>query len=70
MSNDATPHRWFTGWRAREVQAVDDPADMGTAFGLDLSLNEIPHEPPAAASAAERQPGWVQRLTGRPKPTA
>ena len=68
MSNDATPHRWFSGWRTREAPIFDDPADMGTAFGLDLSMNEIAHEPAAAAATDEQQPGWVQRLTGRTKP--
>ena len=69
MSNDAIPHRWFSGWRTQQTPALDDPADMGTAFGLDLSLSELPHES-VAAEQAERQPGWVQRLTGRPKPAA
>ena len=68
MSNDATPRRWFSGWRTREAPDVDDPADMGTAFGLDLSLNELPHEAAAAAGADGQSPGWMQRLTGRHKP--
>ena len=68
MSNDANPHRWFTGWRTREAPVVDDPADMGTAFGLDLSLNELPHEAGAVAAGDGPSPGWMQRLTGRHKP--
>ena len=70
MSNEATPARWFSGWRVREAPVFDDPADMGTAFGLDLSLTEIHHEPAATAVPPGRQPGWVRRLTRRPKPDA
>jgi hypothetical protein len=45
-----------------------DPADLGTAFGLDLSLNEIAHEPPATVGPALSRPGWVGRLILRRKP--
>jgi hypothetical protein len=69
MSNEATPSRWFSGWRMRETPVIDDPADMGTAFGLDMSFNEASHESKSAAPGADEQPGWVQRLTGRPKST-
>jgi hypothetical protein len=47
-----------------------DPADLGTAFGLDLSLNEIVHEPPVSVAPAWRKPGWVGRLSLRRKPAA
>lgn len=67
MSNQALPPRWFSGWRTRETPVVEDPADMGTAFGLDMSFGEVAPEPIAAAPSAEQPPGWVQRLTGRPK---
>ncbi len=70
MSNEPTPPRWFSGWRTRQAPDYDDPADMGTAFGLDLSLSEIPHEPVAATAAPGLEPGWVRRLTGRSKPAA
>lgn len=59
----ATPTRWFTGWRCA-VRVAQDPADLGTAFGLDMSL-----DPDWAASSAAtpvaRFPGWMQRLTAR-----
>lgn len=64
MSKAVTPQRWFTGWRASPPTLDLDPADLGTAFGLDLSLNEMRHEPPAALPAA-RQPGWMSRLAAR-----
>jgi hypothetical protein len=67
MGNKETPHRWFNGWRSPPRPQEDDPADMGTAFGLDLSLSE-----PAAlpATPAERRPGWVQRLAERRRGTS
>jgi hypothetical protein len=58
----ASPQRWFSGWRSTARSAQDDPADLGTAFGLDMSMIETPPEPPPAA---ERRPGWVRRLTLR-----
>ena len=70
MSKAATPNRWFTGWRASPQPVEMDPADFGTAFGLDLSLNEIAHEPPATVAPAFRRPGWMGRLTMRRKPSA
>ena len=64
MNKAVTSRRWFAGWRSAERPAQDDPADLGTAFGLDLSLNELSHEPPAPA----RRQGWMQRLADRRKP--
>ena len=59
----ANPNRWFTGWRSAE-RVPQDPADLGTAFGLDMSLDPDWAASPAAAPVA-RPPGWVQRLTAR-----
>jgi hypothetical protein len=69
MTKAAPTQRWFSGWRAAARPAQVDPADLGTAFGLDLSLNEIVHEP-AMAEPVERRAGWVQRLARRRKPSA
>lgn len=69
MTKATTPNRWFPGWRAPEAAVEVDAADLGTAFGLDLSLAELRHEPPPTVRAA-RQPGWVQRLASRRKPRA
>ncbi len=62
MNKPAAPNRWFSGLRAVARPAQDDPADYGTAFGLDLSLNELVHEP---APMPKRPPGWMQRLAAR-----
>jgi hypothetical protein len=67
MSKAVTPQRWFAAWRQPVRPGPIDPADLGTAFGLDQSLSELPHEALATA-AVERRPGWVRRLTGRRKP--
>lgn len=61
MSKAAPSTRWFSGWRAPAAPPASDPADYGTAFGLDLSLNE----PPAAAGAKQPRRGWMQRLVAR-----
>ena len=69
MTKAVTPHRWFHGWRASEPVVEHDPADLGTAFGLELSMHEFVHEP-AAAPPAPRQPSWVRRLSSRRKLSA
>jgi hypothetical protein len=69
MKKAAPVQRWFAAWRATERPVQDDPADLGTAFGLDMSLNELIHEPPLPAPSA-RGAGWMQRLAGRGKPSA
>ena len=68
MDKHGAPQRWFSGWRASAAPtADDDPADLGTAFGLDLSLNEL-HDLPAPTAPVERRAGWMRRLAaGRHK---
>ncbi len=68
MNKPAHPHRWFTGWRAAPRPVEDDPADLGTAFGLDLSMLPPAAEPPPEATRPAQ--GWVQRMTARRKPAA
>lgn len=64
MKKAAVPtKRWFAAWRARPVAAPElDPADCGTAFGLDLSFP--PDEPPARAAAPAPR-GWRERWAQR-----
>lgn len=57
--------RWFSGWRSAPRAQETDPADMGTAFGLDLSLNMLLSETPPVPAA--RVPSWVSRLSLRRK---
>jgi hypothetical protein len=76
MNKAATASRWFSGWRTAVRPMQDDPADLGTAFGLEMSLNEAAAEaaenaastpPTTAAAAGARRQGLMQRLTGRRK---
>ncbi len=55
------PQRWFSTWRRAARPAPDtDPADFGTAFGLEMSMLETPAEP---AATTERRFGWMHRPT-------
>jgi hypothetical protein len=71
MSKAATPSRWFPGWRTAVRPMQDDPADLGTAFGLEMSLNEAAADAargqaaPAVAAAPGRRTGLLKRLAGR-----
>ncbi len=67
MDKTTAPHRWFSGWRAPAPAVDSDPADMGTAFGLDLSLHEMHQKTTPPGAAVPRQAGWMQRLTERNK---
>lgn len=40
MSHTAKPLRWLDAWRPEPV-VEPDFADLGTAFGLDLSLSAL-----------------------------
>jgi hypothetical protein len=62
--------RWFQRWRANAAAPGSDPADLGTAFGLDLSLHDPALAAPPAEPPAAHAQGWVRRLTARRKPLA
>jgi len=53
----------------RRQQLADrpiDPAECGTAWGLDLSLEATPAEPPPNATPDPKPaPTWLERLLGR-----
>ena len=68
MDRSDAPRRWFGLWRAAERAPEDDPADLGTAFGLDLSLSEMGDELPAAPAAKANKSGWMQRMALRRRP--
>jgi hypothetical protein len=62
MSQAPSSLRTFLLGRARRVPAVLDPADMGTCFGLEMTLDQPnvdapPHDTPARP--------WWQRLARR-----
>ena len=69
MHKSDTSRRWFGLRRAVGRPAQDDPADLGTAFGLDLSLSQLPDDAARAPPAPLRDhDGWMQRLRPRRKP--
>ncbi len=65
MSTAPNPLRTFLLGRARQVPAAVDPADMGTCFGLEMTLDQP--EIDAPMTGAPERPWW-QRLAGR-RPT-
>lgn len=66
MSKPTIPQSWFTGWRSAPETDFDDLADLGTAFGLDMSMQPSRHEPQPARPAPSA--GWAQRLGLSRKP--
>lgn len=64
MSLRTTPGRLFDLWRRRRDGTMADAADLGTAFGLEVTL--IPDDEPAARP--ERRgvgASWLRRLVRR-----
>jgi hypothetical protein len=65
-SNSSPP--WYAPWRsAADPVATEDPADLGTAYGLDLSLDPLPR-PSDDARAPAHDGRWVQHPHMRRKP--
>jgi hypothetical protein len=66
MSNAAQPSLLRRLMGARAVAMPEpDPADMGTAMGLDFCLDEPPIDPTGGGPAPIRQgapAGWLRRL--------
>jgi hypothetical protein len=58
MSKSPTSRIWFQMLRARPARALD-PADLGTAYGLDMSFDAAVDPAPAAPRAV---PGWWSRV--------
>lgn len=70
MNKAAPPQRWFTAWRPNQPSADLDAADLGTAFGLDMSLGEAAAQDTPPAPKPARRSGWMQRLAAGRKPAA
>ena len=59
---------WLTSMAARRSAAdndTQDPADMGTAFGLDASMEAEPAEPSPKSAPTSQTP--ADRLVRRPR---
>jgi hypothetical protein len=61
MSTASSPLRSLLTGRPRPVPAVVDPADMGTCFGLEMTLGPTLAEAPRPAVPRS----WWQRLAHR-----
>jgi hypothetical protein len=61
------PHPWFKRRRGDPGHVPEDPADVGTAFGLDLSMDPEQPAPRQAAGDGTARPGWARRVLGRGK---
>jgi hypothetical protein len=66
MSKIPTSRRWFQMLRARPARALD-PADLGTAYGLDLSIEAAADPAPASTRPAA---GWWHRVMPRRRSAA
>jgi len=53
---------------ARPAPTFDDAADLGTCFGLEVSLDQQ-DEAPQPAAEPPRSASWVRRLTSRGRGT-
>ncbi|MBL8331686.1 MAG: hypothetical protein JNM08_01205 [Rubrivivax sp.] len=62
MSEPTSPFRLFDRWRRRaDDSMLSEPADVGTAFGLELSM--LPEDEPAGGTAgASQNTAWWRRL--------
>jgi len=71
MRNDESSASFLSRWmRARRAPVEDDPAGLGTAFGLDLSMAQGVPEPAELCGAssvpeAVSSSGWLTRLRRR-----
>lgn len=67
MKKAASPARWYHAWQPRRTEVGDDAADMGTAFGLDMSIPDDIPETTSVTPAARREPGFMARWNNRRK---
>lgn len=64
MNETHSPFGLFDRWRRRaEDSMLSEPGDVGTAFGLELSM--LPEDEPSATAStgAPGGTGWWRRLT-------
>jgi len=67
MKKAEPPARWYHAWQPRRTEVDDDAADMGTAFGLDMSIPDDIAEPLRGGTAARRDTGFMARWNNRRK---
>ena len=67
MKKAESPARWYHAWQPRRGEVDDDAADMGTAFGLDMSIPDDAVEPHSGSSPTRRDIGFMARWNNRRK---
>jgi hypothetical protein len=68
MSTTPSPLRSLLSGRPRSGRSAPDPADMGTCFGLEMTLTALPTAEPTRP--APQKHGWWQRFSPRKAKTA
>lgn len=67
MKKAESPARWYQPWQSQRAKDDDDAADMGTAFGLDMSISDEAADAAALTAAATRDQGFMARWNNRRK---
>ena len=67
MKKAESPARWYHAWQPQRAEVDDDAADMGTAFGLDMSIPDDDAVTPSGTTASPREPGFMARWNNRRK---
>jgi hypothetical protein len=49
-------------WRLGRPTAEPEPADLGTAYGLEMSLQPPPSDVAAPVPLEQRHRGWLERM--------
>jgi hypothetical protein len=71
MAKSSRSGSLFQRWLPSPAAAGADAADLGTCFGLEISLAAAENEARAAdAPAPRRAARWIRRLTPRTRPLA
>ena len=65
MNKPDSTSRLFKLGRTRARPAALDAADLGTCFGLEVSLDQPDEAPPESGTTAQRAGGWLRRLASR-----
>jgi hypothetical protein len=66
MHKDRKHASWLSRWmHARPASMRDDPADYGTAFGLELSIGNDEPDLPATTPPPRTAAGWWARWRQR-----
>jgi hypothetical protein len=67
MNKVPTPTPWYQPWLAGRRVNDADAADLGTAFGLDMSVEHWQDGAAETPVAALSEPGWLARWATRRK---